>query len=173
MRLVPGTDTVPNAVNKYLLPQEHQVITVRYHPAALIVPGTLAVGGFIAATALTFILNLSTDALTILWPIWGLLLLYGIVSIFGWTVNYFVVTSRRMLVITGIVSRDVEMIPLARAEDLRFRRTAMGRLLGYGRFIIEPHGQDQALRSVNFLPYPEQLFLEVCGLMFPGRGDDP
>ena len=27
--------------------------------------------------------------------------------------------------------------------------------------------QRQALRSVNFLPYPEQLYLEVCGLLFP------
>ena len=38
MRLVPGTDTVPNAVNKYLLPHEHQVITVRKHPAVLLRP---------------------------------------------------------------------------------------------------------------------------------------
>ena len=32
--------------------------------------------------------------------------------------------------------------------------------------------QDQALRVVDFLPYPEQLYLEVCGLIFPGRKDD-
>ena len=35
-------------------------------------------------------------------------------------------------------------------------------------------GQDQALRKVDHLPYPEQLYLEVCGLIFkdPGAGDD-
>ncbi len=144
---------------------------MRYHPAALIAPGVLAVGGLVAASALTVAYKGSTDAVSIIWPIWGLILLYGALRVFGWTVNYFIVTSYRMLVITGIASRDVEMIPLARAEDLRFRRTTMGRLLGYGRFIIEPHSQDQALRAVNFLPYPEQLYLEVCGLMFPRHSE--
>jgi hypothetical protein len=42
----------------------------------------------------------------------------------------------------------------------------MGRLLGYGNFIVESAGQNQALRIVDHLPYPEQLYLEVCGLIF-------
>ena len=39
-----------------------------------------------------------------------------------------------------------------------------GRILGFGEFIVESAGQDQAMRNVKFLPYPEQLYLEVCGL---------
>ena len=31
---------------------------------------------------------------------------------------------------------------------------------------MESAGQDQALRNVKFIPYPEQLYLEVCGLIF-------
>jgi len=31
---------------------------------------------------------------------------------------------------------------------------------------VESAGQDQALRNVKFIPYPEQLYLEVCGLIF-------
>jgi hypothetical protein len=31
---------------------------------------------------------------------------------------------------------------------------------------VESAGQDQALRNVDHLPYPEQLYLEVCGLIF-------
>ena len=38
MRLVPNTDTVPASVNRYLLPNERQVITVHQHPAILIKP---------------------------------------------------------------------------------------------------------------------------------------
>jgi hypothetical protein len=59
-------------------------------------------------------------------------------------------------------------MPLTRVTDMSFRRSALGRLLGYGEFIIESAGQEQALRTINFLPYPEQLYLEVCGLVFPG-----
>jgi hypothetical protein len=55
---------------------------------------------------------------------------------------------------------------------MSFQRSSLGRLLGYGEFILESAGQDQALRVVDHLPYPEQLYLEVCGLIFPGRKDD-
>jgi len=51
---------------------------------------------------------------------------------------------------------------------MSFRRSALGRLLGYGEFIIESAGHEQALHTINFLPSPEQLYLEVCGLVFPG-----
>jgi hypothetical protein len=61
----------------------------------------------------------------------------------------------------------VAMMPLAKVTDMSFQRSAMGRVFGYGEFIVESADQGQALRSVNFLPYPEQLYLEVCGLLFP------
>ena len=49
---------------------------------------------------------------------------------------------------------------------MSFQRTAVGQVLGYGEFIVESAGQDQALRNIKFLPYPEQLYLEVCALIF-------
>jgi hypothetical protein len=73
-----------------------------------------------------------------------------------------------MILVSGFVVRKVAMMPLTRVTDMSFRRSALGRLLGYGEFIIESAGQEQALRTINFLPYPEQLYLEVCGLVFPG-----
>jgi len=53
MRLVPGTDTVPNAVNKYLLPHEHQVITVRKHPAVLLRPISITLLGLVIAALIS------------------------------------------------------------------------------------------------------------------------
>ena len=44
MEPVPSADTVPNPVNRYLLPQERQVITVRMHPASMIGPGVALAG---------------------------------------------------------------------------------------------------------------------------------
>jgi hypothetical protein len=60
----------------------------------------------------------------------------------------------------------VNMMPLAKVTDMSFQRSAVGRLLGYGEFIVESAGQDKSLRNVDYLPYPEQLYLEVCGLIF-------
>ena len=65
------------------------------------------------------------------------------------------------------------MMPLAKVTDMSFQRSAMGRILGYGKFILESAGQDQALTRVDHLPYPEQLYLEVCGLIFKDKEEAP
>jgi Bacterial PH domain len=61
------------------------------------------------------------------------------------------------------------MMPLTKVTDMTFQRSTLGRILGYGEFIVESAGQDQALRNIDHLPYPEQLYLEVCGLIFKDK----
>jgi uncharacterized membrane protein YdbT with pleckstrin-like domain len=173
MRLVPGTDTVPNAVNKYLLPHEHQVITVRKHPAVLLKPILIVLLGLvIAAVISTTIARSQAGVVGFVWIAWAVLLLYLVGKVIEWSQDYFIVTSRRMLLATGVVTRKVAMMPLVKVTDMSFQRSTLGRLLGYGEFILESAGQDQALRVVDYLPYPEQLYLEVCGLIFPGKTEN-
>jgi uncharacterized membrane protein YdbT with pleckstrin-like domain len=170
MRLIsPGT-TPPADVDKYLLPHEQQVITVRRHPAVLIGPIVVTVLGLAAAIVLsdTLLAHQST-ALLIVWLIWGVLLLRLILKAFAWAVDYFVVTSHRMILTSGIITRKVAMMPLVKVTDMTFQRSFQGRLLGYGTFILESAGQDQALSTVDHIPYPEQLYLEVCALIFPSK----
>jgi hypothetical protein len=77
-----------------------------------------------------------------------------------------------MMLATGVFSKSVAMLPLTKVTDMRFERSARGRVFGYGKFVVESAGQEQALREVDYLPYPEQLYLEVCGLIFtPDKGD--
>jgi len=45
--------------------------------------------------------------------------------------------------------------------------------IAQGKFILESAGQDQALTDVDYLPYPEQLYLEVCGLIFKDKDESP
>jgi uncharacterized membrane protein YdbT with pleckstrin-like domain len=173
MRLVPGTDTVPNAVNKYLLPHEHQVITVRKHPAVLIKPiAVVLLGLVIAAVISTTVARHQPGVVGFVWIAWAVLLLWLVFAVIEWSQDYFIVTSRRMLLATGVVTRKVAMMPLVKVTDMSFQRSTLGRLLGYGEFILESAGQEQALRVVDHLPYPEQLYLEVCGLIFPGKQED-
>jgi len=172
MRLVPNTDTVPASVNRYLLPHERQVITVHQHPAMLIRPiFEVLIGLAIAGWLSNSVASGNGTAILIIWILWGLLLLRLVVKVFEWVETYFVVTSQRFLLATGIVNRKVNMMPLAKVTDMSFQRSAMGRILGYGEFILESAGQDQALNRVDYLPYPEQLYLEVCGLIFKDKDD--
>lgn len=172
MRLITPGDTAPNLVNRYLLPHEQQVITVRKHPAVLIGAIGLMVGGLVLAGVLSELIGRHSGyALLVIWLAWAVILIYFLVRATEWFQNYFVVTSQRMLLTSGLVTRRVAMMPLVKVTDMSFQRNFQGRLLGYGTFILESAGQDQALRVVDHLPYPEQLYLEVCGLIFPEKAD--
>lgn len=174
MRLVPNTDTVPASVNRYLLPHERQVITVHQHPAILIRPiFEVLIGLAIAGWLSNSVANGNNTAILVIWVLWGLVLLRLVIKVWEWVETYFVVTSQRFLLASGIVTRKVNMMPLAKVTDMSFQRSAMGRLLGYGEFILESAGQDQALTKVDHLPYPEQLYLEVCGLIFKDKEESP
>jgi uncharacterized membrane protein YdbT with pleckstrin-like domain len=172
MRLVPNTDTVPASVNKYLLPHERQVITVHQHPAILIRPIFEVLIGLAIAGWLTVAFAKSNSvAVLVIWIFWGLVFIRLIIKVIEWAETYFVVTSQRFILATGLVTRQVKMMPLAKVTDMTFERSATGRILGYGEFILESAGQNQALERIKHLPYPEQLYLEVCGLIFKDTGD--
>ena len=174
MRLVPNTDTVPASVNRYLLPHERQVITVHQHPAILIKPIFWVLLGLAVAGLLSSAVAKGNGAvLLVIWGLWAILLVYLLVKVWEWVYTYFVVTSQRFVLATGIITRKVNMMPLAKVTDMSFQRSPMGRLLGYGEFILESAGQDQALSNVDYLPYPEQLYLEVCGLIFKDKDESP
>jgi membrane protein YdbS with pleckstrin-like domain len=161
------TRSDPAEVDKYLLPKEDCVATVRRHPAVLLVPTAQAVGGLLAAFALTATLLRDHAVLIwIVWGLWGLLMLRLIWEAVNWAVDYFVITSKRILLTSGVFTRSVAMMPLTKVTDMSFRRSFAGRLLGYGEFVVESAGQDQALRTIDHIPYPEELYQIVCGRIF-------
>ena len=153
MRLVPNTDTVPASVNKYLLPHERQVITVHQHPAILIKPiFWVLIGLALAGWLSNSLANGNNAIILVIWILWGVVFLHLAVKVFEWAETYFVVTSQRFILATGIVTRKVNMMPLAKVTDMSFQRSPMGRILGYGEFILESAGQDQALSNVDYIP---------------------
>jgi uncharacterized membrane protein YdbT with pleckstrin-like domain len=173
IRVIP-TETVPRSVYKHLLPHEHQVITVRFHPAVLIRPVGEVLGGLALAGVLSVtVAHGNGVVMLVIWVAWLALVARLLYKIYAWLEDYFVVTSQRLLLATGVFTRTVNMMPLGKVTDMSFKRSTMGRILGYGEFVVESAGQDQALRRVDHLPYPEQLYLEVCGLIFKdSSGDD-
>ncbi len=102
----------------------------------------------------------------VLLVLWGVLMLRLVWEAINWAVDYFVITSERILLTSGVFTRSVAMMPLSKVTDMSFHRSFAGRLLGYGDFVVESAGQDQALRRIDRIPYPEQLYLVVCGRIF-------
>ncbi|GAB3446662.1 hypothetical protein GCM10027570_18330 [Streptomonospora sediminis] len=167
MRLVAPPNRAPASVNRYLLPYEQDVVTIRRHPAVLIGPVAAVLGSLIFAGILSNTpIAGSATALAVIWWVWLLILVWFVWRVAEWSVDYFVITSQRLLLTQGLITRQVNMMPLGKVTDMRFERTILGRFLGYGTFVMESAGQDQALSRIHFVPYPEQLYLEVVGLIF-------
>src|SRR5215469_1139404 len=122
-RLIPN-ETVPASVYKHLLPHERQVITVRFHPAVLIRPVAEVLGGLALAGLLTTtIFRHNGIALLVIWVLWFILVSRLLYKIYCWLEDYFVVTSQRLLLVTGILTRNVNMMPLSKVTDMSFKRS--------------------------------------------------
>jgi hypothetical protein len=167
MRLAPNTDTVPATVNRYLLPHEGQVISVHQHPAVLIRPifetlAGLAIAGWVSNS----VAHGTNWVILVIWILWALLLLRLLWKVFDWSQDYLAVTSQRLLLAQGFLTRKVNMMPLAKVTDMSFQRSrwascsAMANSSSNQRDRIRP-----CATSITF-PTPEQLYLEVCGLIF-------
>jgi membrane protein YdbS with pleckstrin-like domain len=154
----------PRKMARYLLPGEHAVICLRRHP--VILAGPVLVAGLAAVVALTLSV-VAPEALAAA----GWLVALGLAArlawrALNWYVDYFAVTSQRLTLITGALTRSVDMVPLGKVTDLGYERTVGGRWLGYATFIVETAGEAQGIGSVDYLPYPDQLYHEVCGILF-------
>jgi uncharacterized membrane protein YdbT with pleckstrin-like domain len=60
-----------------------------------------------------------------------------VVPLLRWRTTHFVLTTRRVLVREGILSRSGIDIPISRINSVQFRRSFIERLLGCGTLIIE------------------------------------
>jgi membrane protein YdbS with pleckstrin-like domain len=166
--------------DKYLIASERAVVVTRRHWASLAKVGTGC--GAVFLVALLILLYLSEAQF---FAVIGMLGLIGSVAWFGfawwmWATEEFVITDKRVLVVNGVITRRVGIMPLTKVTDLTYERSLMGRLLGYGVFVMESAGHHQAMSRIEYLPKPDRLYHEVSMLLFgpdsvlnPRRRPDP
>jgi membrane protein YdbS with pleckstrin-like domain len=170
--VVAAGDPVPSPmVFRYLFTSEHFVGEWRRHWSMLwlemvvLVVATFLLGYLAGMTG--HVSNLVVGTAT---AVWGVVVLWVSWRVGDWYYDRFVLTSRRVMVVSGMVNRKVAMMPLARVTDMAYNQSVLGRMLGYGSFILESAGQDQALREVHHLPQPRELYLLMLDEMY---GPDP
>lgn len=164
----------PRAVARlapYRLPEERMRVAMQEHWAAKIEP--------VLTTVVTFVMVLTIGSMMpprlgllsdISWWLWFALLgRLGWVMI-HWHVSWFIATNKRMLLIYGVVTRKVAMMPLSKVTDMSYARSPLGQLLGYGTFTLESAGQDQALQRITFVRDPDSTYRTICQEIF---GDQP
>jgi membrane protein YdbS with pleckstrin-like domain len=98
--------------------------------------------------------------------VWLVFLWWAGWKLVDWWYDRLVLTNKRIMLVTGVVTRQVAMLPLARVTDMLYRQSVLGRALNYGTFVVESAGQDQALREVKNLPRPRQIYLQMVEEMY-------
>jgi uncharacterized membrane protein YdbT with pleckstrin-like domain len=127
---------------------EQSVMLLHPHWKTLVRPVLVAVVVVIAALVVIVVIPAGKDA-----PVERLavgvvailaLMLWLIAPVLRWRTTTYELTTRRLRMRTGIVTRRGRDIPLARINDVSFEKGPLDRLLGCGRLVVESaaeHGQ--------------------------------
>jgi membrane protein YdbS with pleckstrin-like domain len=152
--------------DKYLIASERAVVVTRRHWFSLAKVGAGA--GAVFLVGLLMVLSLGDEQF---FAVIGVLALLGALGWFGfawwcWVTEEFVITDKRVLLVSGVITRRVAIMPLTKVTDLTYERSVLGRFLGYGAFVMESAGQHQAMSRIEYLPRPDRLYHEVSTLLF-------
>ena len=71
----------------------------------------------------------------------GVLMVWLMVPVLRWRTTTYELTTRRLRVRSGIVTRRGRDIPLARINDVSFEKGLLDRLFGSGRLVVESAGE--------------------------------
>jgi uncharacterized membrane protein YdbT with pleckstrin-like domain len=166
-------------VEKYLLPDERAVVATRRHWAVLIEPTVKFLPLFFVGGWLLLLDPDNRVSTTAGLLVWVAAFVYYALRVGEWWMRHFFVSTRRVLLVSGIIVRTVTLLPLRRITDLTWKETALGQVLGYGTFRFESAGQQQALSEITFLPGADILYRRVSALLFSSdwggaasRGDE-
>ena len=104
--------------------------------AALVVAVALVAEVLIPSGSAAAVERLAVAAVAIL-----VLMLWLMVPVLRWRTTTYELTTRRLRVRDGIMTRHGRDIPLARINDVSFEKGLLDRLLGSGRLVVESAGE--------------------------------
>ncbi len=166
--VVPLEEEPSSLVARYLFPTEKFRGEWKKHWIHLVKEFLIgAIATFVIGWATGFLANHDQRALvSLLLIVWVVVMIYVGWRVADWYFDRFILTNKRIMVVNGLVTRTVGMMPLVRVTDMKYQQSALGRMLNYGTFVVESAGQDQALRRVPTLPNPNELYLRIVEEMY-------
>jgi membrane protein YdbS with pleckstrin-like domain len=149
---------------------DDEQLVLRLHPhwKVLVRPVLLAVIVVAAALVLVAVIpsgkaaaaeRLAVAAVAIL-----ALMLWLAVPVLRWRTTTYELTTRRLRVRDGIVTRHGRDIPLARINDVSFEQGPLDRLLGCGRLVVESAGEHGQIRLTE-IPHVQYVHTTLFRLV--------
>ncbi|HEY2096852.1 MAG: hypothetical protein QOI50_536 [Pseudonocardiales bacterium] len=153
-------------IDDYILPTERRILRVRGHWALLVKD--------ILESALAMALLMAVDAYlpssqvidTLTWYAGLVVTLRLTILVLDWWIERIVITDKRVMMSTGIITHRVAMMPLRKVTDLTFQQTVIGRTLGYGTMVVESAGQIQGLNRIEYMPQPDEIYEALTEMIF-------
>jgi uncharacterized membrane protein YdbT with pleckstrin-like domain len=74
------------------------------------------------------------------------------IYLFWWRAKYVMVTTKRIVMASGLISKEENSVPLAKVQDIKVDYGFLGRLLGYGDLLVEASsepGPELEARGIN------------------------
>jgi hypothetical protein len=153
---------------RYLATDEHLVLEVHHHPAVLLGPLAAALAAIVAGALIGIALspdNGSDPIDTLVGLVAAAFWLRLGWKLWAWREDRIIVTTERVVEVSGVLTRRVASMPLAKVTDMTYRRSVLGRLLGFGDLNLESAGQQQALSRIAYLPNPDHFYRTVTSLI--------
>ena len=93
-----------------------------------------------------------------------LVVLAFVIPLLRWRTTLFVLTDKRVVVRTGILSRTGRDIPLTRVNDVTFSHNLLERILGCGTLVVESAGERGQVQLTE-VPKVEQVQRQLYELV--------
>ncbi len=154
---------------RLLSDDERLVLVLRQHVKVLIVPFLILLLS-VAAAAGVALLSVNIWVQVVLWAILAIAALRW--SAWPWLVwwnTVYAITSRRLILRSGVLNRQGHDMPLSRLNDVSFQHNVIERMLGCGTLIVESAGERGQL-LLNDIPKVELVQRTLYRLSEDARG---
>jgi uncharacterized membrane protein YdbT with pleckstrin-like domain len=155
---------------------ERSVLILHLHWKVLVRPVIFGVLIIAAAAAVTAVIpagaQAGTERLVVLAVAVLLLLTAVLRPVLRWKTTTYELTTGRLRVREGIITRRGRDIPLTRVSDVSFTRSLLDRLVGAGRLVVESPGEHGQIVLTD-IPQVERVQAILFELVEEGqRGDE-
>ena len=123
--------------------------------------GVLALAGYIGKTR---------GVGAVLWYTFFAFCLWAFLQVLRFFNRYLLLTQKRLIVVEGIVNKQVKSLPLPKLTDMIYQRTAVGHALGYGTFDLQAPGAAVNLGRLPFVTNPDNTYLQISHLLWGAAG---
>ena len=146
-----------------LIDDEQRVLLLHPHWKVLIRPVLLAVLVLAAALVIEAVISAAAERLVVAAVAVLVLMVWLMIPVLRWRLTTYELTTRRLRLRDGIVTRRGRDIPLIRITDVSFEKGPLDRLLGCGRLVVESageHGQI-VLRDIPHVEYVQSTLFKL------------